>query len=392
MNERILMVDDEPEILETLRRVLAESNYHMECASTGREGLALLRSRPFDLVITDVRMPGMDGLSFMRRIKEMDQDIQVIILTGFGNMKGAIEALRDDRAFDYLTKPLEDISRLENTVAQALQKRKLRRENQELCQALARGKTELEHQVLERTRELVGAKEEAEAASLAKSEFLGAMSHELRTPLNAVIGFSEVLMAQYFGKLNPRQMAYVGDILESGKHLLTMIDHILDLVSLEENGETALEQGAVHVRDLLEESLNMVKENAFKRAISLTLNISENLEGTEVWVNKRSIRQMVYHLLSNAVKFTPDHGEIRVTAGIVDWRLLIGDENISRKDAKTQREIEALQSPITNHQSPINNHQSPITNHQSPITNHQSPINNRQSTINNHQSHPPGGG
>jgi len=170
---------------------------------------------------------------------------------------------------------------------------------------------ELEEKVRERTRQLEAAREAAVVANRAKSDFLAGMSHELRTPLNAVIGFSQVLQEQYFGDLNEKQAEYVGDILGSGNHLLSLINDILDLSKIEA-GKVELELSGVKIKDLLESSLVMIKEKALVHSISLDIHTTSELEGLEIMADERRLKQVMFNLLSNAAKFTPDGGAITV--------------------------------------------------------------------------------
>jgi len=153
----------------------------------------------------------------------------------------------------------------------------------------------------------------AEAANQAKSEFLANMSHELRTPMNAIIGFSQVLKEQYFGELNEKQAEYIDDILESSKHLLSLINDILDLSKVEA-GRTELELSKVGIKGLLENSLIMIKEKALKHNISIDLHIPQELSSFELTADERKLKQIMFNLLSNAAKFTPDGGVIAVEA------------------------------------------------------------------------------
>ena len=168
--------------------------------------------------------------------------------------------------------------------------------------------------VIQRTRmeaRLKEAKKMAEGAHKAKSELISGMSHELRTPLNAIIGFSEVLRDQYFGPLNEKQQEYVEDILESGKHLLSVINDILDLSRIEA-GKAELIIGPVNVVDLIEGTLQLIKQKSVKHAIGVEVFIPEYLREMSFPADARKLKQVMYHLLSNAVKFTPDGGMIRV--------------------------------------------------------------------------------
>lgn len=157
------------------------------------------------------------------------------------------------------------------------------------------------------------AKEMAELANRTKSDFLANMSHELRTPLNAIIGFSEVLKDQYFGPLNDKQVEYTLDILESGKHLLNLINDILDLSKVEA-GKTDLELSPVFVGELIRSSLIMIKEKALKHGISIMIDIPEELSDFEMLVDERKVKQILFNLLSNSAKFTPDGGIIALSA------------------------------------------------------------------------------
>src|SRR6266496_2085105 len=152
---------------------------------------------------------------------------------------------------------------------------------------------------------------ELETASRHKSQFLANMSHELRTPLNAIIGFSEVLREQMFGDLNEQQLGYVDDVLESGRHLLSLINDILDLAKVEA-GRMELELADVSLPDALRAGLTMHGERATKSGITLGLSVdpSEIL----IQADERKLRQVVFNLLSNAVKFTPSGGRVDVSA------------------------------------------------------------------------------
>jgi CheY-like chemotaxis protein len=153
----------------------------------------------------------------------------------------------------------------------------------------------------------------AEKANRAKSEFLANMSHELRTPLNAIIGFSEILEDQTFGGLNRRQTTYITHILNSGRHLLQLINDILDLAKVEA-GRIALEITMVNIESLLKNSLLMIDDEVHKRKLKLAFTIQEDLKNTQIPADEAKLKQIMYNLLSNAAKFTHEGGSIDVRA------------------------------------------------------------------------------
>lgn len=178
----------------------------------------------------------------------------------------------------------------------------------------------------------------AEAANRAKSEFLANMSHELRTPLNSIIGFSEIFRDSLFGELNEKQKEYVNYILQSGRHLLKLINDILDLSKIE-SGEMELEVSRFTIREMLESSMVIFKERAIKHRIKMSLEIEPDAD--IVWeADERRLKQVMFNLLSNAIKFTTDGGRIHVKARVVNRGQLIQRQIGSLGDylAKTDSE------------------------------------------------------
>jgi signal transduction histidine kinase len=168
--------------------------------------------------------------------------------------------------------------------------------------ALAIQNARLFHEIADKSLQL-------EAASRHKSEFLANMSHELRTPLNAIIGFSEVLAERMFGDVNAKQAEYLQDILESGRHLLSLINDILDLSKIEA-GHMELEPADFDLPSAIDNALTLVRERATRRGITLGSTIDERLG--MVLGDERKVKQVLLNLLSNALKFTPEGGRIDV--------------------------------------------------------------------------------
>jgi signal transduction histidine kinase/CheY-like chemotaxis protein len=166
---------------------------------------------------------------------------------------------------------------------------------------------------------------ELEDASRMKSEFLANMSHELRTPLNAIIGFSEVLGDGLLGDMTEKQRRFIGDIFKSGKHLLSLINDILDLSKVEA-GKMLLDLDMVEIAPLLKNSLSIVKGQAAVRHVRLDMQVAADL-GT-LTADARKVKQIVYNLLSNAVKFTADGGDVILRAD----RVARGDVGVLTSD------------------------------------------------------------
>ena len=194
-------------------------------------------------------------------------------------------------------------------------------------------KMRLERELAERTRDAEKAQSEAEAATTAKSDFLANMSHELRTPLNSIIGFSEVLEDEMLGSLNASQRENMQYILKAGRHLLSLINDILDLSKVE-SGKMELEVDRVSLRGILDASLVMHREKALRHGISLDLQM-EPVTDMVIEADERKLKQILFNLLSNAVKFTPDGGSVRVMAreitGAQEIEISIEDTGIGIK-------------------------------------------------------------
>ncbi|MFZ6741869.1 response regulator [Undibacterium sp. JH2W] len=163
--------------------------------------------------------------------------------------------------------------------------------------------------------EIAAKNQQLEQASRMKSEFLANMSHELRTPLNAIVGFSEILKDGLMGHLLPQQKDAAVDIFNSGKHLLALINDILDLSKIEA-GKMQINLESTDIASLVQASLQVIREQAVLQSLQVSAKVQEGLG--HIWLDEIKVKQVIYNLLSNAVKFTPEGGRVHLSARRID--------------------------------------------------------------------------
>ena len=232
MSSKILVVDDEPDfeslIIRSFRKKIKQKELDFIFATNGIEALEILSEGVnIDIVLTDINMPLMDGLTLLDNLRVFYPDIKAVIVSAYDDLD-KIRSAMNRGAFDFLTKPI-DFQDLEITIQKTLENVQQLKENKRLKQE----------------------KHEAEAANRAKSVFLANMSHELRTPLNAIIGYSEILLEDAHSLGSKDFIHDINNIHTSGKHLLTIINDILDLSKIEA-GKMDMHWEAVNIIALIE--------------------------------------------------------------------------------------------------------------------------------------------
>ncbi|MFC2052234.1 ATP-binding protein [Chloroflexota bacterium] len=198
--------------------------------------------------------------------------------------------------------------------------------NQQLLDELEQLNEDLEQRVEQRTEESKIARDQADAANRAKSDFVANLSHELRTPLTSITGFSQTLQEKHFGKLNEKQADYVKYIQDSSQHMLSLIDQIVDLEKIE-TGKTQMEISNVRIKKLLETSISMIKDKAVDKQITLDGPLAPEIAELELRADEPKLQQVVINLLSNAVMFTPNGGHISLSVKLADEQLIVEVED-----------------------------------------------------------------
>ncbi len=352
-NFEILIVEDSPTQAERLRRLIQSKSYKVRVAANGRLALALLQAHRPHLVLSDIIMPEMNGYELCRAIKEDPalRHIPVILVTALNDVKdiirgiecGADNFIRKPYAEDYLLSRIghmllnqklrevpdtdgialylgeqkhfihagrqQILDLLISTYEQAVQVNSelQQRERQviELNMRLANHAAELEtinHEIAHKNLEL------AEASRM-KSAFIANMSHELRTPLNAIIGFTGALLMKLPGPLTPDQDKQLNTIRSSARHLLSLINDILDVAKIEA-GKVTLALERVQCQDVVAQTIDSLRPLAAQKGLALDVDLPS--EPIVIDTDKRALTQILINLANNAIKFT-DAGTVRVS-------------------------------------------------------------------------------
>lgn len=307
---KVLVVDDEPQVRGLLVRFLSGLGLCVREASSADEALAVIREEPFDVVISDIRMPGRDGFSLMRDVRAKDPDAEVILITGFGEMEDAVRALREG-ASDFIAKPF-DLALVEHAVRRSAERRHLR--------ALAKEYTlRLEREVEQRTKELREANEQLARLSTTREHFLTLIAHELKTPL-AGMGLAQMALEEIDTLGREEICDYLRGILEAFRRLHRFSEAAL-LYSRLASGAMVLSPEPVDLADLVTRELDRCTERA--GLLGLQISWERPPHPVEVQASAQLLGFTVRALLDNAVKYNHPGGRVEVGLEAVQGRFCL---------------------------------------------------------------------
>ncbi len=314
--ERILIIDDELAIRQSYSDFLSDLNYETYIAENGRIGLEIFTKEQIDLVLVDLRMPEVDGLEVLARIKEISPNTPLIVISGTGVIRDAVEALRKG-AWDYLLKPIEDFSILNHAISKALEKARLIKENQEYqdhLEELVEARTcelkktnhDLVHEINERKKtecELITALKRAQESDRLKTVFLNNLSHEIRTPMNGILGFISLLLDSE--NTGEEQKTYQDYIKISSKRMLNTVSNLMD-ISMIESKNIKLDIAEIKISVELQAIYHNFKNTTQIKGLDFKLNNQIKPFDDTIFSDQNKLQAILSHLIDNAIKFTSE--------------------------------------------------------------------------------------
>jgi len=301
----IFIVDDERDIRELLRTTLERRNYHPIEFSTGQACLDALASGLLpEVILLDYKLPDISGMVVLNRIRERFPDIGVILMTAYGDEDLAIHAIEED-VDAYIRKPFltEPMTTL---IAQTLERSIIKQERTRLLAQLR----ESNREVMKHYAMLEHANKRLRELDQLKSEFLANVGHELRTPLNSIIGFTELLLQGYSGPLNNNQCRQLSMVLNSGNHLLRVLNDVIEVAMLNA-GQVVLKHESVPISEVVQDVLQELRKKIDQKQLNIHLQFEDELPNG--YSSREKIKLILYNLVDNAIKFSSS-GTITIAA------------------------------------------------------------------------------
>lgn len=269
--KRLLIIDDEDIVLKSCQRILRDSGYHIDTATNGEEGLAVLDRGDYDLVVTDLMMPGMSGMDVLRTIKEKNIDVTVVIFTGYATAETAREALKTG-AFDYIPKPFTP-EEFRDVVNNAIQSRGDKYANM--------------------------------------LDLMAIVSHELKSPVSVVQTTAQTLAKGYFGNLEPKQKEILNTIIRNCQYLEDIIRSYVDLSKMELDNFEAFEKNIDFIEDVVVPVITIPEYSSNSKNMAI---VTEYKADGKIQGDENLLRIVVTNLVNNAIKYGRENTEIKVFA------------------------------------------------------------------------------
>lgn len=283
---KVLVIDDEKGLRDMLSYALGREGYEVLVAENGEVGVEKVKQEEVNVVVTDIKMPGMDGVAVLKKIKQMNENVEVIVATGYGSMETAIESLRNG-AYDYINKPF-NIDELISLISKAIERQQMK-------------------------SQLVSLQE----LDKMKDEFIAAISHELKSPLMVINGVLELLTSENEDKEKAVEYKYdenTKKLLEmigkQTKRIKELIENLLDIAKMEA-GFFKLDKKKVSLKDIIKTSIEEIKTVADNKKIKVSF-LQEKSEDIEIVCDKEQIVRVIKNLLTNAIKYSNEYTEVEV--------------------------------------------------------------------------------
>lgn len=305
-DNNLLVIDDEPSILSSLRRQFRR-NYNVHIARSAQEGLEVMKKHPIQVIISDQRMPGMNGGEFFNQVKHDYPDATRLLLTGYADIQAVIEAINDGNIFRYITKPWDPVE-LDTIVREAFGRHNLIVQNKDLVEQLQDANQDLEKRVEARTAELTELNKQ-------KDHMIGIVAHDLRGPLGTIKMCHDIISEDVTDKETRKEfLGLIDDVVEKS---LRLIDDLLD-VSAIETGQLVLHKKDVPLKGFLDKVSRLNRRSAEKKGIQLELQY----EGPDSWTfDPERIEQVLDNLLGNAFKYSHRATTVRLVVELDEDQL-----------------------------------------------------------------------
>jgi len=316
-SSRILIVDDDPALLAALNGAmqLRMPEVTVETCDAALAAIDKVARMEYDAVVTDIKMPGMDGLALLKRIRTVQPDLPTLLITGHGQHDLAVQALRGG-AFDFIQKPI-DRDYFVASLSRAIRVRKMDRQLKRQQKSLENHAAELEQAVEARTQQL-------RDANRRKDEFLAMLAHELRNPLACILSSAELVLLEGENSGSANENCQI--IVQQSQQMRRLLDDLLDLSRISRN-KIGLRKTKLPLSQVIDPAIRSIRDTIQERKQNLLVSVARDIAEQNVLADTARLQQVIVNLLVNAAKYTEPGGEIRFSAWREDADVLIQVED-----------------------------------------------------------------